>query len=84
MDVARALVADVGRVPKVLHDLAPAEDPLRILGEQEQQLELRRREPLRLASDPHLVPDRVELESAVGTGTTVRFRFPQGASLVAE
>jgi signal transduction histidine kinase len=26
----------------------------------------------------------VELESDVGTGTTVRFRFPQGASLVAE
>jgi signal transduction histidine kinase len=26
----------------------------------------------------------VELESTVGTGTTVRFRFPQGASLVAE
>lgn len=26
----------------------------------------------------------VELESEVGTGTTVRFRFPQGASLVAE
>ena len=26
----------------------------------------------------------VELESELGTGTTVRFRFPQGASLVAE
>lgn len=26
----------------------------------------------------------VELESTVGTGTTIRFRFPQGASLVAE
>ena len=26
----------------------------------------------------------VELESEVGAGTTVRFRFPQGASLVAE
>src|SRR5919199_6113796 len=64
VDVARALVADVRRVPEVLHDLAPAVDMLGLLGEKGEQAELRPREPDRLPLDPDLVPVHVELERA--------------------
>src|SRR5205823_30591 len=62
VDVARALVAHVRRVPEVLHDLAPAVDALGLLGEEGEQTELRRREADRLRVDPNLVPVHVELE----------------------
>src|ERR687885_790898 len=62
VDVACALVADVRRVPEVLHDLAAAVDPLGLLREEGEETELRRREPDRLPVDPNLVPVDVELE----------------------
>src|SRR2546421_8560805 len=64
VDVAGALVADVRAVPQVLHDLAAAVDALGLLGEEGEQAELRRRQPDRVAVDPHLVPGDVELERA--------------------
>src|SRR5919199_2734675 len=62
VDVAGALVADVRRVPEVLHDLAAAVDPLGLLREEGEETELRGREPDRLPVDPYLVPVDVELE----------------------
>src|SRR5919197_2278455 len=62
VDVACTLVADVRRVPEVLNDLAPAADPLRLLREEGEETELRRREPDRLPVDPNFVPVDVELE----------------------
>src|SRR5215210_4179068 len=64
VDVAGALVPDVRRVPQVLHDLAAAEDTLRLLREQHEELELGRGEPLVVAVDRNLVANRIELESA--------------------
>src|SRR5919198_5029071 len=64
VDVARALVADVRRVPEVLHDLAPRVDPLGLLREEGEQAELGGREADRLPVDLYLVPVDVELERA--------------------
>src|SRR5256714_8177521 len=72
VDVARALIADVRRVPEVLHDLAPGVDPLRLLREEGEQAELRRREPDRPPVDPHLVPVDVELERADAADAAAR------------
>src|SRR5205085_11539105 len=44
VDVGRPLVADVRALPEVLHDLAAAVDPLRLLREEGQQPELRARQ----------------------------------------
>src|SRR5204863_8253305 len=42
VQVAGSLVADVRAVPEVAHDLAAREDPLRLAGEQREQLQLER------------------------------------------
>ena len=70
MEVARALVSDVGAVPEVLHDLAPRKDAFRLAGEEVEQAKLRRRQRDVLAVPYYEVPGRVELEAAaafVGT-----------------
>src|ERR671933_228103 len=64
VDVAGALVAYVGAVPEVLHDLAAAEDALRLGGKEREQPELRRGQAHALAVDPHLVAGQVEAERA--------------------
>jgi len=64
VDVARALIAHVRRVPEVLHDLAAGVDTLGLLGEEGEQAELGGCQADRLPVDPDLVPVHVELERA--------------------
>jgi hypothetical protein len=64
VNVARTLVAHVGAVPEVLHDLLAAEDPLGIARQEVEEPELGRSQRDHVAVDAHLVPSRVELEPA--------------------
>src|SRR6266542_1842700 len=60
VDVAGPLVADVGALPQVLHDLPPAEDPLRLFREEHEQPELGARQVDELAGDRDPVSGEVD------------------------
>src|SRR5438105_3282764 len=62
--VARPLVADVGALPEMLHDLAPREDSPRLLGEQGEQVVFRWCERHRLAVGGHFMLDDVDAQAA--------------------
>src|SRR5438270_568326 len=61
--LARVLVADVVARPQVLHELAAGYDPLRLLGQERQHLDLRQRQAHGLPVDGHLVADEIEMEA---------------------
>src|SRR5581483_6929922 len=62
--VARALVAEVARVPEMLDELSPREDALRSVREQCEQPKLRLRQLDRPPLDGELLARQVELEIA--------------------
>src|ERR1700740_1548196 len=62
--LAGVLVADVLARPEVLHQLAPGDDRVGLLGKEGENLELRQRQVNALAVDEHLVPAEVDLEAA--------------------
>ena len=82
MHLARVLVADVLARPEVLHQLAPRDDGVGLLGEEREHLELRQRQVHALAVDEHLVPAEVDLQAAElphrrGAGRAVELAPPQ-------
>src|SRR5438094_4355654 len=63
VNVTRPLVAHIGAVPEVLHDLSAAEHSLRLSRHQREDAELRGRQLLQRAVDPDVESDRIELEA---------------------